>query len=167
MRLNELRDNQGARKNRTRIGRGIGSGKGGHTVGKGQKGQKSRSGVSINGFEGGQTNMFRRLAKRGFSPINRTRYAVVNLTVLQDFVDRKKIKDGAKLDAKALKEAGIINKLENGGVKILAKGELKAKLTLEVQKASEAAVKAVEKAGGKITIVELPKAKTEKEEAKK
>ena len=166
MKLNELKDNKGARKNSIRRGRGIGSGKGGHTVGMGQKGQKSRSGVSIGGHEGGQTAMYRRLPKRGFTSLNRVKYAVVNLTVLQDFVDRKKIKDGAKLDAKALMEAGIVNKLESG-VKILAKGKLKAKLTLEVQKASASAIKAVEKAGGSITIVDLPKTEDKKDDAKK
>lgn len=162
MKLNQLNDNKGARKSAIRRGRGIGSGKGGHTVGMGQKGQKSRSGVAIKGYEGGQTAMYRRLPKRGFTSLNRTTYAVVNLTVLQDFVDRKKIKEGAKLDAAALMAAGIVTKLESG-VKILAKGSLKAKLTLEVQKASAAAIKAVEKAGGTITIVELPKAEAKKE----
>ena len=167
MKLNQLSDNAGARKNPIRRGRGIGSGKGGHTVGMGQKGQKSRSGVSINGHEGGQTAMYRRLPKRGFTSMNRVSYAVVNLTVLQDFVDRKVIKEGSKLDSAALQAAGIVNKMESG-VKILAKGSLKAKLTLEVQKASAAAIKAVEKAGGTITIVDLPKKEVaKKEEAKK
>jgi len=165
MELNNLRDNKGARKNSIRRGRGIGSGKGGHTVGMGQKGQKSRSGVAINGHEGGQTSLFKRLPKRGFTSLNKTRYATVNLGILQDFVDRKKIKDGAKLDAKALKEIGVISKLQDG-VKLLAQGELKAKLSLEVQKASASAVKAIEKAGGSVTIVALPKKEAKTEEVK-
>lgn len=162
MKLNELSDNPGAAKTRTRVGRGIGSGKG-KTGGRGVKGQKSRSGVSIKGFEGGQMPLYRRLPKRGFTNAPfRKEFATVNLGRLQDAVDAKKLDAKKPVDAEALLAAGVISKVLDG-VKILAKGELTAALTIQATKASQAAVAAVEKAGGK---VELP-AEVEKAPSRK
>ena len=150
MKLNEIRDNEGARKSRTRVGRGIGSGKG-KTGGRGVKGQKSRTGVAIKGFEGGQMPIYRRLPKRGFNNKNfRTEYAVVNIGRLQKAIDNGKIDTKKPITAEVLQEAGLVTKLK-AGVRLLAKGELTAKVTIEVARASGAAVEAVEKAGGKIT----------------
>jgi large subunit ribosomal protein L15 len=140
MKLNQLSDNKGARKARKRIGRGIGSGTG-KTSGKGHKGQKSRSGVALKGFEGGQMPLHRRLPKRGFKNIFAKRYTVVNLGRLQQAIDE------GKLDAKQDIDAGALD-----GVRLLAKGELKAKLKVSVAGASKAAVEAVEKAGGSVTL---------------
>ena len=162
MKLNELSDNPGAAKERMRVGRGIGSGKG-KTAGRGVKGQKSRSGVSIKGFEGGQMPLYRRLPKRGFTNAPfRKEFATVNLGRLQEAVDAKKLDAKKPVDAEALLAAGVISKVLDG-VKILAKGELSASLTIQAAKASQAAVAAVEKAGGKI---ELP-AEVEKAPSKK
>lgn len=162
MKLNELSDNPGAAKERMRVGRGIGSGKG-KTGGRGVKGQKSRSGVSIKGFEGGQMPLYRRLPKRGFTNAPfRKEFATVNLGRLQEAVDAKKLDASKPVDAEALLASGIISKVLDG-VKILAKGELSASLTIQAAKASQAAVAAVEKAGGK---VELP-AEVEKAPSKK
>ncbi|RVU33620.1 50S ribosomal protein L15 [Hwanghaeella grinnelliae] len=162
MKLNELSDNPGAAKTRMRVGRGIGSGKG-KTAGRGVKGQKSRSGVSIKGFEGGQMPLYRRLPKRGFTNAPfRKEFATVNLGRLQEAVEAKKIDAKKPIDAEALLAAGIISK-ELDGVKILAKGELSTALTIQAAKASQAAIAAVEKAGGKI---ELP-AEVEKAPSKK
>ncbi|WP_425405889.1 50S ribosomal protein L15 [Hwanghaeella sp.] len=162
MKLNELSDNPGAAKTRTRVGRGIGSGKG-KTGGRGVKGQKSRSGVSIKGFEGGQMPLYRRLPKRGFTNAPfRKEFATVNLGRLQDAVDAKKLDAKKPVDAEALLAAGVISKVLDG-VKILAKGELTAALTIQATKASQAAVAAVEKAGGKL---ELP-AEVEKAPSRK
>ncbi|MDJ0685582.1 MAG: 50S ribosomal protein L15 [Alphaproteobacteria bacterium] len=153
MKLNELSDNPGAVKARTRVGRGIGSGKG-KTAGRGVKGQKSRSGVSIKGFEGGQMPLYRRLPKRGFNNYNfRKVYAVVNLSRLQQAVDAKKLDPKQPVNAAALIEAGVIQK-EHDGLKILAKGEVSVALTIEAAKASKAAVAAVEKAGGSVALPE-------------
>ncbi|MFQ3596215.1 MAG: 50S ribosomal protein L15 [Sphingomonadaceae bacterium] len=149
MKLNDIRDNPGARKSRTRVGRGIGSGLG-KTAGRGQKGQKSRSGVAIKGFEGGQMPLHMRLPKRGFNKPNRLRFAVVNLSTLQAAVDSGRIAEGAALDAEALKAAGVVTHTRDG-VRLLARGELKAKLNLTVAGASAAARAAVEKAGGSVT----------------
>ncbi|MEO0394071.1 MAG: 50S ribosomal protein L15 [Pseudomonadota bacterium] len=150
MKLNEIRDNEGARKSRTRVGRGIGSGKG-KTGGRGVKGQKSRTGVAIKGFEGGQMPIYRRLPKRGFNNKNfRTEYAVVNIGRLQKAIDNGKIDAKKPINAEILQEAGLVGKLK-AGVRLLAKGELKAKVEIEVARASGAAVEAVEKAGGKIS----------------
>jgi ribosomal protein L15, bacterial/organelle len=150
MKLNEIRDNEGARKSRTRVGRGIGSGKG-KTGGRGVKGQKSRTGVAIKGFEGGQMPIYRRLPKRGFNNKNfRTEYAVVNIGRLQKAIDNGKIDAKKPINAEVLQEAGLVTKLK-AGVRLLAKGELKAKVTIEVARASGSAVEAVEKAGGTIT----------------
>ena len=148
MKLNELSDNEGARKTRTRIGRGIGSGKG-KTGGRGVKGQKSRSGVAIKGFEGGQMPIHMRLPKRGFNAPNAKHHVAVNIGRLQVAVDAGKLDASKVVDAAALIAAGVIRR-EKDGVRILAKGELKAKLNLEVDGASEAAIAAVEKAGGSL-----------------
>lgn len=151
MKLNELKDNEGARKGRMRVGRGIGSGKG-KTSGRGQKGQTSRSGVSIAGFEGGQMPLHMRIPKRGFKNIFRKEFAEVNLGRLQKAVDAGKLSAGAELDAAALYAAGVTGKAKDG-VRVLAKGELKTALKLKVAGASKAAIEAVEKAGGSVEIV--------------
>ncbi|TPG39118.1 50S ribosomal protein L15 [Sphingomonas koreensis] len=150
MKLNELKDNAGARKGRMRVGRGIGSGKG-KTGGRGQKGQKSREGVSIAGFEGGQMPLHMRLPKRGFNNIFAKDYAEVNLGAIQKAVDAGKIEKGATIDHAALKAAGLARGGKHG-VRLLAKGELTAKLAFYVAGASKSAIAAVEKAGGSVEI---------------
>ena len=164
MRLNELSDNGGAHKARKRVGRGTGSGVGG-TAGRGHKGQKSRSGVSIKGFEGGQMPLYRRLAKRGFTNIFRKNLVAVNIGRLQDAIEAKKLDAGKPIDADVLLAAGVIRR-KLDGVKLLAKGELKANLTIEVTGASKAAVAAVEKAGGKVVVAAPKAAKPTKTTAK-
>lgn len=156
MKLNELKDNAGARKGKIRVGRGIGSGKG-KTGGRGVKGQKSRTGVSINGFEGGQMPLFRRLPKRGFTSLNRKEYEVINLSDLQRLVDEKKVDASKPLTAEVLKAAGLVRNNKDG-IKLLAKGALTSKVTVEVAKASETAQEAVKKAGGKVVLPEAEKA---------
>ncbi|WP_374525345.1 50S ribosomal protein L15 [Sphingopyxis sp.] len=156
IKLNDLRDNNGARKGRMRVGRGIGSGKG-KTAGRGQKGQKSRSGVAINGFEGGQMPLHMRIPKRGFNNIFAKDFAIVNLGQIQKLVDAKKLDAKAVIDHAALKAAGVARGGKDG-VRLLAKGELTAKLNFSVAGASKGAIEAVEKAGGK---VELPAAPAE------
>jgi large subunit ribosomal protein L15 len=151
MKLNELSDNAGATKNRMRVGRGIGSGKG-KTAGRGVKGQKSRTGVSIKGFEGGQMPLHRRLPKRGFTNIFAKAYTEVGLDRIQKAIDAGKLDAKATVDAAALQAAGVIRRVHDG-VRILANGELKAKVTLKVAGASKAAAAAVEKAGGSIEIL--------------
>lgn len=151
MKLNDLRDNPGARKSRVRVGRGIGSGIG-KTAGRGQKGQKSRSGVAIKGFEGGQMPLHMRIPKRGFNNVSRLYYAEVNLITLQKAVDDGKIKAGDTLDGAALVAAGVISHAREG-VRLLGKGALTAKLNLKVAGVTKAARAAVEAAGGS---VELP-----------
>ena len=151
MKLNEIRDDAGARRGRTRVGRGIGSGKG-KTCGRGMKGQKSRSGVALKGFEGGQMPLNRRLPKRGFNNIWAKRYAVVNLGRLQQAVDAGKLDASAPVTAETLKAAGVVTHIRDG-VRLLGKGTLEAKLAISVAGASAAAVAAVEKAGGSITFV--------------
>ena len=163
MRLNEIRDNADARRARKRIGRGIGSGTG-KTSGSGHKGQKSRSGVSINGFEGGQMPIHRRLPKRGFTNIFRKRYVVVNVGSLQAAVDAKKLNVKKVVDTEALKEAGLVTKAKDG-VRLLGNGEISAKLDIEVAGASASAIAAVEKAGGSVTVAQ--KAEAKGSEAKK
>jgi large subunit ribosomal protein L15 len=149
MKLNEVKDNPGATKNRKRVGRGIGSGTG-KTSGSGHKGQKARSGVSINGFEGGQMPIHRRLPKRGFTNIFRKKYVEVNLGRLQAAIDSGRLDAGKPVDAAALVGAGVISKARDG-VRILANGELTAKkIEIHAAGASKAAVAAVEAAGGKI-----------------
>ncbi|GJM01576.1 MAG: 50S ribosomal protein L15 [Rhodomicrobium sp.] len=151
MRLNELKDNPGATRQRKRVGRGIGSGKG-KTGGRGVKGQKSRSGVAIKGFEGGQMPIHRRLPKRGFNNIFSKDFNEVNIGRLQKAIDEKIIKEGDTITVDTLIEAGMLRRKKDG-VRILAKGELKAKVTIEAAGASKTAVEAIEKAGGKITII--------------
>lgn len=150
MRLNELRDNPGASKKRMRVGRGPGSGKG-KTAGRGIKGQKSRSGVAIKGYEGGQMPLYQRLPKRGFNKPNRKKYAVVNLGIIQKFIDAKKLDTKGEITEDALLEAGVVRR-KLDGVRILAKGEFSAKVKLAVTGASRSAVEAVEKAGGTVTV---------------
>ena len=151
MKLNEIRDNPGAHYRAKRVGRGIGSGKG-KTSGRGGKGQTARSGVAINGFEGGQTPLHRRLPKRGFNnKIFQKDYKVVNLGRLQQALDAGKLSAEAAVDAKTLVAAGVLRRTGDG-VRLLAKGELKAALTIEVAGASKAAITAVEAAGGKVVL---------------
>jgi large subunit ribosomal protein L15 len=154
MKLNELTDNDGARKSRTRVGRGIGSGKG-KTSGRGHKGQKSRSGVALLGMEGGQTPFYMRLPKRGFNKPNQQLVETINLSVLEDFVTRKVLT--TKIDREALIAAGLVKKT-GSVVKILGKGELKAKIEIAADAASKSAIAAIEKAGGKITLPATEKA---------
>jgi len=164
MKLNEIRDNPGARKGRMRVGRGIGSGKG-KTGGRGQKGQKSREGVSIAGFEGGQMPLHMRLPKRGFNNIFAKDYAEVNLGALQKLVDAKKLDTKGVIDHDALKAAGVARGGKDG-VRILAKGAITAKINLRVAGASAAAKAAVEKAGGSVDVIHVVPA-AEKAAAKK
>ena len=152
MKLNEIRDNQGARKGRMRVGRGIGSGKG-KTAGSGHKGQKARSGVAINGFEGGQMPIYRRLPKRGFTSINKKQFEIVNVGRLQKAIDAGKLDVKAQITIDTLVAAGVVGKVTDG-VRLLGKGELTAKVDIAVTGASKAAVEAVEKAGGKVTVAE-------------
>jgi large subunit ribosomal protein L15 len=159
MKLNEITDNEGATKNRKRVGRGIGSGSG-KTGGRGVKGQKSRSGVAINGFEGGQMPIYRRLPKRGFTNIFSTDFNVVSVGRIQAAVDAGKLDGKATVDAAALKAAGVIRRIRDG-VRILADGDVKAKLTLEVAGASRTAIEKVEKAGGSIKLLAPAPAATE------
>lgn len=152
MQLNELKGNPGSKKRRMRIGRGIGSGKG-KTGGRGGKGQTARTGVAINGFEGGQTPIHRRLPKRGFKNYTRRDYETVNLSDLQKAVDAGRLDSKKTVDLALLKEAGLVRKTGKE-VKLLAKGQLSAKLTLQVDFASEAAKAAVEQSGGKLILKE-------------
>ena len=151
MRLNELRDNPGATKTKKRIGRGPGSGKG-KTAGRGLKGQKSRSGVAIKGYEGGQMPLYQRLPKRGFNKPNRKTYAVVNLGIIQKFIDAGKLVNEITEDS--LVESGVVRR-KLDGVRILAKGTLSAKIKINVTGASVAAKAAVEASGGSITVTPL------------
>ncbi|MCE6950428.1 50S ribosomal protein L15 [Cereibacter sphaeroides] len=150
MKLNELRDNEGAARKKKRVARGPGSGKG-KTAGRGIKGQKSRSGVALGGYEGGQMPLYRRLPKRGFSKPNRKEYAVVNLGLIQKFVDAGKLDASQPIDENAIVAAGVTSH-KRDGIRVLAKGEITAKLTLTVTGASKSAVEAVEKAGGSVTL---------------
>ncbi len=151
MKLNEIKDNEGSTKNRKRVGRGIGSGSG-KTGGRGVKGQKARSGVAINGFEGGQMPIYRRLPKRGFTNIFASDFVIVSLDRVQKAIDAGKLDAKATVDAAALKAAGVIRR-EKDGVRILADGELKAKVAFEVAGASKPAVEKIEKAGGSIKLL--------------
>ena len=159
MQLNQVSDNPGAKKRRKRVGRGASSGLG-KTSGKGQKGQKSRSGVALAGFEGGQMPLFRRLPKRGFNNIFRKNFREVNLGRLQAAIESKKLDASKLINTQALREAGLIQTAKDG-VRLLAKGDLTSKITIEVTGASKAAMKAVEKAGGSIKL--LAPIKTAKE----
>ena len=151
MKLNELRDNEGARKGRMRVGRGTSSGKG-KTAGRGVKGQTSRSGVAIKGFEGGQMPIHMRLPKRGFNVPNPVKLNSVNLGRLQTAVEAGKIAKGATVTAASLVEAGVLRRAKDG-VRILSSGELKEKLNFEVAGASKAAQEAIEKLGGTVSIL--------------
>jgi large subunit ribosomal protein L15 len=151
MKLTDLRDNEGATKNRMRVGRGIGSGKG-KTAGRGVKGQKARTGVAIKGFEGGQMPLHRRLPKRGFNNIGAVDLNEVNLGRIQEAVDAGKLDMGATITVEVLVAAGVCSKPRDG-VKILGVGELKAKLVFEVFRASKSAVAAIEKAGGTVKLL--------------
>ena len=163
MKLNEIRDNPGAHYRAKRVGRGIGSGKG-KTSARGGKGQTARTGVALNGFEGGQTPLHRRLPKRGFNnKIFRKDFKVVNLGRLQAALDSGKLKADDTLDGAALVSSGLLRRLDDG-VRLLAKGELRAAITIEVAGASEAAIAAVEKAGGKV-ILSAGRSKEQKPEA--
>ncbi len=150
MKLNELRDNPGATKKRMRVGRGPGSGKG-KMGGRGIKGQKSRSGVAINGYEGGQMPLYQRLPKRGFNKPNRKEFAVINLGLIQKFVDAGKLDGAAAITEDALIASGLVRR-KLDGIRVLAKGEVTAALNVEVTGASKAAVEAVEKAGGSLKV---------------
>jgi large subunit ribosomal protein L15 len=152
MKLNELKDNEGSRKSRMRVGRGIGSGKG-KTAGRGYKGAKARSGVSIAGFEGGQMPLHMRMPKRGFNNIFAKDYAEVNLGAVQKAIDAGKLDIKGALDHDALKGAGLARGGKDG-VRLLGKGELKAKLAFKVAGVSKGAREAVEKAGGSIELIE-------------
>ena len=152
MKLNELRDNPGATKKRKRVGRGPGSGMG-KTAGRGIKGQKSRSGVAINGYEGGQMPLYQRLPKRGFNKPNRKKYAVVNLGLIQKFVDAKKLDAATPITEDALVASGLVRR-KLDGVRVLAKGDVTAKLTIDVTGASRSAIDAVEKAGGSLRVAQ-------------
>ncbi len=171
MKLNELKPQEGSTKDRMRVGRGIGSGKG-KTSGSGQKGQKSRSGVAINGFEGGQMPLYMRMPKSGFNNTKfTTNYAELTTGKLQHAIDTKKLDAKKPIDEATLLAAGVISK-KCDGVKLLSKGDLKAKVDLKISAATKPALAAVEKAGGKIEILEktvapikngkTKKAKTEK-----
>ena len=153
MKLNDIRDNQGARKGRVRVGRGIGSGLG-KTAGRGQKGQKSRSGVSVWGFEGGQMPLHMRLPKRGFNNVFAKDYAEVNVGAIQKAIDSGRLESKGTIDHDALKTAGLARGGKDG-VRILGKGELKAKLALRVAGVSAGARQAIEGAGGSVDVIEV------------
>ncbi len=150
MKLNEIRDNPGARRPLMRIGRGIGSGKG-KTGGRGGKGQTARTGVSINGFEGGQMPLYRRLPKRGFTNIFALKFVEVNLGRLQEAIDAGKIDAKKPINEEILLAAGLVRRIRDG-IRLLGKGQLKAKVSLEITGASKSAVAAVEKAGGTVVV---------------
>ncbi len=159
MELNTIRDNKGAKKHLTRVGRGIGSGKG-KTAGRGNKGQKSRSGVAIKGkgFEGGQTPIYRRLPKRGFNNFNFSKeFSIVNLGTVQKLIDDKLLTD--KVNFEILKSLGLLKNIKSG-LKVLAKGELKSSITIEADEFSSSAKELIEKVGGKVVI--LPKKEIQK-----
>ncbi|MCF6110710.1 MAG: 50S ribosomal protein L15 [Mesorhizobium sp.] len=152
MKLNDLRDKDGATHSRKRLGRGIGSGSG-KTAGRGVKGQKARSGVAVNGFEGGQMPLYRRLPKRGFNNIFAKSFAVVSLARIQAALDAKKLDAKTTVTAEALVAAGVIRRVKDG-VRILSDGEIKSKLAFDVAGASKAAIEKIEKAGGSVKLPE-------------
>jgi large subunit ribosomal protein L15 len=152
MKLNQISDKPGARRSRVRLGQGVGSGKG-KTAGRGVKGQKARRGVAINGFEGGQMPIYMRLPKRGFTKPNQKKFAWVNLGRIEAAIAAGKLDAGATVDAQALIAAGLIRRAKDG-VRLLAKGEITSKVNLVVAGASKAAVEAVEKTGGSVTVTE-------------
>ena len=165
IKLNDIRDNDGARKGRMRVGRGIGSGKG-KTAGRGQKGAKARSGVSVNGFEGGQMPLHMRIPKRGFNNIFAKDYAEVNLGLVQKAIDAGKLDAKADIDHAALKAAGLARGGKDG-VRLLAKGEFSAKASFTVAGVSKGAREAVEKAGGSVTVPEAGPSEHEKKAARR
>lgn len=150
MKLHELAPAAGSTPSKKRVGRGVGSGKG-KTAGRGIKGQKSRSGVALNGYEGGQMPLYMRLPKRGFNKPNRKSWAVVNLGILQKFIDAGKIDASAPITEEVLVASGLVRR-QLDGVRVLAKGEFSAKVDLQVSGASKSAVEAVEKAGGSLAV---------------
>lgn len=162
MKLNQLSDNQGAHKTRKRVGRGPASGKG-KTAGRGHKGQKSRSGVAIKGFEGGQMPLYRRLPKRGFNQYGRKEFIEISLQDLQIAIDKGVLKAGETYDAPKLLELKIVSRIKDG-VKLLANGELKSAVNLNIAGATKSAIKAVESAGGSVT---LPEVKQPEKQGKK
>src|SRR5210317_1671692 len=149
MKLHELRDNEGAVRKKKRVARGPGSGKG-KTAGRGIKGQKSRSGVAINGYEGGQMPLYQRLPKRGFNKPNQKKFAVVNLGLIEKFIEAGKLDAKAEITEDALVASGLVRR-KLDGVRVLAKGEITSKVTISVTGASKAAIEAVEKVGGTLT----------------
>ncbi len=159
MKLNQLSDNAGARKAAKRVGRGIGSGTG-KTSGAGHKGQKARSGVAIKGFEGGQMPLHRRLPKRGFNNIFRKKLVAVNVGRLQAAIDAGKLDAKSEINAEVLKASGVVTNPRDG-IRLLASGELKTKVTIAVSGASKAAIAAVEKAGGSVTVTAAKEAAAE------
>ena len=159
MKLNELRDNDGADKKQKRVARGPGSGKG-KTAGRGIKGQKSRSGVALGGYEGGQMPLYRRLPKRGFNKPNRLEFAVVNLGLIEKFIGLGKLDATSEITEDALVAAGVTSN-KRDGIRVLAKGEITSKVTLVVTGASASAIEAVQKAGGSITVKAAPAAAAE------
>jgi large subunit ribosomal protein L15 len=161
MKLNEISDSPGATKNRMRVGRGIGSGKG-KTAGRGVKGQKARTGVAIKGFEGGQMPLHRRLPKRGFNNIFAKTFNEVGLDRVQQAIDAGKLDGKAVVTAEALKAAGVFKRTRDG-VRILANGELKAAVSFEVAGASKAAIAAIEKAGGSVKLLQVQAEATQAE----
>ncbi len=150
MKLHELHDNEGATRKKKRVARGPGSGKG-KTAGRGIKGQKSRSGVAIKGYEGGQMPLYQRLPKRGFNKPNAKKFAVVNLGLIEKFIEAGKLDAKAEINEDALVASGLVRR-KLDGIRVLAKGDVSSKITLNVTGASKAAVAAVEKAGGSVTI---------------
>ena len=165
MKLNQIKPNPGSTKNRKRVARGIGSGKG-KTAGHGGKGQKGRSGVSIAGFEGGQMPLYMRLPKRGFTSRNRQNFQVINLSDLQEALDNGKIDGKSQITGESLAKAGVIRRAKDG-VRLLGRGELKSKLSLKLHGATESARQAVEKAGGSIELIVHKSAKQEADQAKR
>ncbi|TIO04293.1 50S ribosomal protein L15 [Mesorhizobium sp.] len=152
MKLNDLRDKDGATHSKKRLGRGIGSGSG-KTAGRGVKGQKARSGVAVNGFEGGQMPLYRRLPKRGFNNIFAKSFTVVSLARIQAALDAKKLDAKTTVTAEALVAAGVIRRVKDG-VRILSDGDIKSKLAFDVAGASKAAIEKIEKAGGSVKLPE-------------
>ncbi|NAZ35852.1 50S ribosomal protein L15 [Rubellimicrobium sp. CFH 75288] len=159
MKLNELRDNPGAAKKKVRVGRGPGSGVG-KTAGRGIKGQKSRSGVAINGYEGGQMPLYMRLPKRGFNKPNRKEYVVVNLDLIQKFIDAGKLDAAQPITEDALVAAGVVRR-KRDGIRVLAKGEITSRVVIQVTGASSGAIAAVEAAGGTLTVAQAAAASAE------
>ena len=151
MKLHELADNAGAARKKKRVARGPGSGKG-KTAGRGIKGQTSRSGVALNGYEGGQMPLYRRLPKRGFNKPNQKSFAVINLGLIEKFIAEGKLDGKAEITEDALVASGLVRR-KLDGIRVLAKGEIKTKVALNVTGASKAAIEAVEKAGGTLTVV--------------